>query len=185
MSLFPGKPFYLTEFGYNTHTSKLFGLKVSPADQARYLRQAYRLMAHVPRVKVLMWYNVVDWSFDPADPANGVYCGLIEKDGVTRKPGWYAFARRNRLTLVAPSSVAVKMQFPITGALITAVGPLAGQTLYLETRAPSATSWARLGATRTSANGEYEFTARQNRNMQYRVVWDGICESTTVAVRVQ
>jgi len=185
LSLFPGKPFYLTEFGYNTHASKFFGLKVSPADQARYLRQAYRMMAHVPRVKVLMWYNVVDWSFDPADPADGVYCGLIERDGVTRKPGWYAFARRNRLTLAAPSAVTSNTQFSISGALTTAVGTLVGQTLYLETRASSVASWKRLGATRTSGQGQYDFTARQSKKMQYRVVWDGVCESATKAVRNQ
>ena len=43
--LFPGKPFYLTEFGYNTQYSVWFGVTVSPADQARYLRQAYSYTA--------------------------------------------------------------------------------------------------------------------------------------------
>jgi hypothetical protein len=183
MSVFPSKPFYLTEFGYNTHASDLFGLEVSQADQARYLRQAFRMMASRPRVKVLMWYDVVDWCFDPADPPNGVYCGLIEKDGVTRKPAWYAFARRNRLTLDAPSSVAAGTPLSIAGVLTTALGPLEGQTLRLEARAVSAAPWTRLAATRTSAAGAYAFSARQAKDMQYRVVWDGVCESAARTVK--
>ena len=54
LKLFPGKPFYLTEYGYDTHPQSVFGRVVSAADQARYLTQAYAFVAKkYPRVKAL------------------------------------------------------------------------------------------------------------------------------------
>jgi hypothetical protein len=57
--LFPRMPFYLTEFGYNTEYCRWFGVTVSRADQARYLRQAYSVTAsRYPQVKALLWFLV-------------------------------------------------------------------------------------------------------------------------------
>jgi hypothetical protein len=91
-SLFPSKPFYLTEYGYGTHESNYFGVAVSPATQAKYLRQAYALAKKRPQVKALLWFLVIDWAEDPLHPynGNGAYTGLRELDG-TRKPAWSVF----------------------------------------------------------------------------------------------
>ena len=90
---FPGKPFYLTEYGYNTHPSVAFtGFTVSKVLQARYLRRAYGYAARYRQVKLLLWY--LDYDYRPqSGPANlGVYSGLREAGGA-RKPAWYQFAR--------------------------------------------------------------------------------------------
>lgn len=183
MKLFPGKPFYLTEFAYNTRKSELFGLKVSPADQARYLRKAYSMVARWPRVKALLWYNVVDWGRGPAHPADGVYCGLIESNGVTRKPGWYAFAGGNRLTVKAPASVKARQTFSVSGTLTTRLGPGEAVKVMLQGRNTSRGKWSRVATTRTVSDGAYSFTTQQKRTKLYRVVWDGVCESAQKKVR--
>jgi hypothetical protein len=93
LRLFPGKPCYITEYGYSTEPSIAFGwFAVTEPEQARYLRQAYAVAARYPRVKLLVWYLVQDQV--PADkPADrGVYTGLMRGDG-TRKPSWHAYAR--------------------------------------------------------------------------------------------
>jgi hypothetical protein len=90
---FPSKPFYLTEYGYNTHASVDFGgFQVSNITQARYLRRAYAYAARYRQVKLLLWF--LDYDVRPASgPANlGVYSGLREAGGA-RKPAWYQFQR--------------------------------------------------------------------------------------------
>jgi hypothetical protein len=91
-SLFPSKPFYLTEYGYGTHESNYFGVAVSAATQASYLRRAYALAKKRPQIKALLWFLVIDWAQDPQHPYNGdgAYTGLREFDG-TRKPAYSAF----------------------------------------------------------------------------------------------
>ena len=90
--LFPGKPFYLTEFGYNTEYSRWFGVTVSRTVQAKYLRQAFSFTAaHYPRVKALLWFLVDDWRPAGQPHDMGVYMGLRTADG-KRKPSWYAFS---------------------------------------------------------------------------------------------
>lgn len=91
LRLFPGKEFYLTEYGYNTHDSVAFGwLSVSPRVQASYLKRAYAVAGRHSQVKVLLWFLL--WDYRPATgPAEyGVYTGLREASG-ERKPAWYAF----------------------------------------------------------------------------------------------
>ena len=66
LKLFPGKPFYLTEFCYSTAPDKdLFCVVVSREDQARYLRQAYAFVKRYPQIKVMLWFLVRDWQKDP------------------------------------------------------------------------------------------------------------------------
>jgi hypothetical protein len=93
---FPGKPFYLTEYGYNTHPSSAFGgFSVGDALQARYLRRAYSFAASYRQVKVLLWFHLYD-SLPQSGPADGgVYSGLREVGGA-RKPAWSAFAHVGR-----------------------------------------------------------------------------------------
>ena len=96
LRLFPGKPFYLTEYGYNTKPSSAFGgLFVSETVQARYLKTAYRYAARYPQVKMLIWFLLRDWRPDGAAADLGVYSGLRRSNG-ERKPSWYAFAGLGR-----------------------------------------------------------------------------------------
>jgi Cellulase (glycosyl hydrolase family 5) len=92
LRLFPRKPFYLTEYGYATRPCvALGGFAVSEADQARYLRQAYRVAASYRQVKLVVWFLLRDQA--PAgDPEAGVYSGLRRANG-ERKPSWYSFKR--------------------------------------------------------------------------------------------
>ena len=91
LRLFPGKPFYLTEFGYNTRPSLDFGGQyVSERTQARYLAKAYRVAARYPQVKALFWYLAVDVRPRGLPADRGVYTGLRRPNG-SQKPSWDAF----------------------------------------------------------------------------------------------
>ena len=69
------------------------GIHGCEATQALYLKHAFALAARYPRVKLLIWYLVVDEGPYPGAPADeGVYTGLRRADGA-RKPSWYAFAQ--------------------------------------------------------------------------------------------
>jgi hypothetical protein len=92
LSLFPGKPFYISEYGYSTRPSIAFGwFSVSEKTQARYLRRAYAVAARYPQVELLVWYLVVDQTLPGLPADTGVYTGLRRADG-TRKPSWRAYA---------------------------------------------------------------------------------------------
>lgn len=92
LTLFPDRPFYVTEFGYSTRPSIAFGwFSVSEALQARYLRQAYAVAGRYPQVELLVWYLVVDQTLPGLPADTGVYTGLRRADG-TRKPSWRAYA---------------------------------------------------------------------------------------------
>jgi hypothetical protein len=92
LRLFPGKPFYLTEYGYNTRPNLSFGLYVDEAVQARYLAAAYRYAARYPQVKLLVWFLVRDVRPGSGAANLGLYTGLRRPDG-SRKPAWYAYRR--------------------------------------------------------------------------------------------
>ena len=99
LRLFPKKPFYLTEYGYNTQPNLMFGFSVSESVQARYLRAAYKYAARDRQVKLLVWYLVRDQrpATGPADA--GVYTGLQAagrhaQAGLVRVPG--SLSRRGR-----------------------------------------------------------------------------------------
>lgn len=87
--LMPKKDFYLTEYGYSTKYSYLFGYVVSEATQARYMKKAYAMLRSNKRVRALIWYLYQDWGVS-GQPYNGVYTGLVSlKD--RRKPSWNTF----------------------------------------------------------------------------------------------
>lgn len=91
LRLFPGRPFYLTEYGYNTQPSLMFGgFSVSERLQARYLKEAYAMASRHKQVKALFWYLLTDSRPAYGPPNGGVYTGLRRTDG-TRKPSWYAY----------------------------------------------------------------------------------------------
>jgi hypothetical protein len=90
LRVFPRKPFFITEYGYGTVPTQAFGgFAVSETEQARYLKQAYRLCAVYPQVKLLVWFLLRDQA-PPGDPGSQVFSGLRRVNG-ERKPSWYAF----------------------------------------------------------------------------------------------
>ena len=101
LKIFPRTDFYLTEYCLAAKTvGKSFVVVVSKADQARYLREAYALLAkpQYKRVKTMLWYQVRDWQAAPSQGASspGLYTGLVDWTG-QRRPAWYAFAGGNQI----------------------------------------------------------------------------------------
>jgi hypothetical protein len=187
LKIFPGKPFYLTEFCYSTApVEDLFCVVVSEADQARYLRQAYKFVERYPQIKVMLWFLVRDWEKNPVEtPGVGVYTGLLEPSG-ERKPAWYAFVGQTALTAVAPSSAAAGVPFTVSGVLTTRDGAGEGIPVLLQRRTLTGGNWSTVAKPQvvTDAAGAYSFDVTQTAGWRYRVVWDGVCESAPVSVAI-
>jgi hypothetical protein len=183
IDLFPGKPFYLTEYGYNTSFTIGFGgLTVSMITQARYLKAAYAYAARYPQVKALFWYRLNDFS-----PTNryssslGVYCGLRTLKGVAKR-SWFAFAGGNTLTIAGPGSTKVNVGFVLKGTLTCAsVGTLRGKTLVVQRRFPGG-RWRTVAHATTGAGGAYKAGVRESSAATWRVNWQGVVVSPTLAV---
>ena len=184
LKLFPNKDFYLTEFGYGTASPTLIGLEVSKATQARYLRRAFSLVAErYPQVKALLWFMVQDLA--PTSDRLGAYMGLSNVDGV-RKPGWFAFAGGNRLSLIAPPASGRSNRFTVFGVLASrAFGALPGKQIMLKSRRLGQAHWHTVSAGLTRRDGSYAFRITQTSTRLYRVVWDGVCESGITTVRTR
>lgn len=184
LQLFPKKDFYLTEFGYNTEKPALFGMTVSEAKQAHYLRDAYAFAARrYPRVKTILWFMVGDLA--PSPDRCGASMGLSTVDGV-RKPGWFAFAGGNRLSLNAPAATRRSAAFSVSGVLASRVfGALRGKQITLQTRRPGQARWQTISARLTRGDGSYAIRVTPTSTRLYRVVWDGVCESPKALVRIR
>jgi hypothetical protein len=187
LKIFPTKPFYLTEFCYSTAGSgeDLFCVVVSEADQARYLRQAWAFVAKYKQIKVMLWFLVRDYVKDPVQRI-GVFTGLTDNSG-QRKPSWYAFVQGNTLTATAPESAAAGEAFTVAGALTTRDGPGSAIGVRLQRRSLSGGAWSTVATPQatTDESGAYAFSVTQAAGQQYRVVWDGVCESAPVKVVLQ
>lgn len=184
LDVFPKLDFYLTEYGYGTHESKLFGYQVSEAEQARYLKQAFAYVARYRHVKALLWYLRQDSGDFRTNRLNGSYTGLREADG-TRKPSWFAFQGGTALSIEAPTSVATATPFTVAGAVTSPVaGVVPGAAVRLETRTLPSGAWKVRGQTTSDPSGAYSFTLKLSSNASCRVVWDGVRNSSTRAVRV-
>jgi hypothetical protein len=69
LRLFPKKPFYLTEYGYNTQPTQGFGgFAVTEKEQARYLTTAYKYAGRYSQVKLLVWLLLRDVRPSVAPP---------------------------------------------------------------------------------------------------------------------
>jgi len=80
-----GKPVWLTEFGFATRRTSQYPFFVTPAEQARYMADAFRRMRATPRVRVFVWYLLQDHP----DWASGV----LDVAG-KRKPSYVVFRRQ-------------------------------------------------------------------------------------------
>jgi hypothetical protein len=182
LDLFPGKPFYVTEFGYATREPSLLGCPVSQTRQAAYLTQAYEFLARTyPRVKAMLWFMVQDLG--PAADRIGAYMGLRTTGGA-RKPAWFAFARGNTLTVAASGRAIAGGSLTISGRLSSrALGRLAGKRVELQRLGPGRSTWTRVSATTTALGGTYAVRVRRSTGaVRYRVVWNGVCRSRVIRV---
>jgi hypothetical protein len=140
LRLFRDKPFYLTEYGYNTSPADVFGgFTVTRVHQASFLREAYAYAARYKRVEALFWFLLRDFRYGER-PEQGVYTGLREVDG-DRKLSWFAFAGRNKLTIGAPQTARY-------GALVRISGRLSNAAVGTPPAAPWYCSRASSGAAR-------------------------------------
>lgn len=79
----PHTPFLITEAGYTTAATPFRKGRVTPAQQAQFLRQMFALSAVRTRVALVVWYQLEDNADWPS--------GLLRAGGA-RKPAWSAFA---------------------------------------------------------------------------------------------
>jgi Cellulase (glycosyl hydrolase family 5) len=191
LAVFPGKAFYLTEFGYNTSYSQMFGgSAVTQAQQADYLRRAYRFASRFSRVKALFWYLRRDWSPTGTYASRkGVYTGLRTL-GEGRKRSWFAFAGGNRLTLTARSPIAAGGYTRMTGALTcsrlataTTTGGLANKALEIQVRRDGV--WTTIRGVATRSGGKYVAAVSLRRDARLRVIWRGVVISPSRFVDVR
>jgi hypothetical protein len=188
LKLFPRMDFYLTEYCYSTGANDAFVMSVSKADQARYLRQAYALAEHHKQIKAMLWFLVKDWRSDPQDPSSlGVFTGLVDEFD-QRKPAWYAFTEGNTITAVpSDPAVAAGAPFTVSGVLTTKEGAGADFPVLLQRRGLVGGTWSTVATmpdTKTDSAGAYSFAVTQTTGSQYRVIWDGVCESAAVPVKL-
>jgi hypothetical protein len=153
------------------------GLKVSYTKQADFLRRAYAYAARFRQIKMLLWHNITDWSrTGTTKNHHGTYTGLRTIGG-SRKAAWYAFARGNRLTLTAPSTVEFPNAVRLTGRLTNAsVGAVAGKVLLVQ-RHHTGLPWKTVKKARTGSDGRYTAWVFPYGTWTYRVQWSGVITS--------
>lgn len=184
LDIVPDLPFYLTEYGYNTSPSTMFGVTkgLSQAQQADYLQRAYRYAGRYSRVKALFWYLRQDSSpSGKAGDANGVYTGLRTMSG-TRKRSWFVFAGGMKLTLAARSPIQAGAYTKLSGALTcsrlataTSNGGLSGKTLQVQRRVSG--TWKTVKTVKTRSGGRFTAWVRLSRSARLRVRWEGVVAS--------
>lgn len=172
LSVFPDKPFYLSEFGYNTQRAPGFGnAVVDEATQAAYVTESYRLAAQHSQIKMLLWYPL----HDVGQPGSGCFSGLYATDG-HRKTAWYAYAGHNSVTTRMAHSqvVARKPRSWVSGTVRSAVtGTVPTQQVSLQVK-KGLNTWRTVSTSLTSATGQFGFTLPVAASGRWRVVWDGV-----------
>ena len=80
---------WLSEFSVQSdHANRAFSFFVTRAEQARWLRAAYRIAHNEPYIAGLGWFSLLD----EASRTRGLSGGLLTRSG-RRKPAWYAYRR--------------------------------------------------------------------------------------------
>jgi len=193
LKMFPNKPFFLTEYGYQTSACQAFGGQhVDQVTQANYLRRAYAYAARYKQVKMLIWYLVKDFSPPGYEYQLGFYTGLQTAGGVY-KPAWYAFAGGDHLSLHT-SAAAVKRAARLTlsgrVSCTSMGGGLAAKPLVVQSRR-AGRPWTTIrtilsqAAGPLSAPGLYSVQVRPKASAYYRVAWLGVATSRTCYVAVK
>ena len=177
LDIFPGKPLYLTEFGYATAPNRVFGLWVSRARQASYLKAAFRVASRQTGVEMLVWFPRRD-SSDSGTYSSpwGNYCGLVTLRGQPKR-AYFAFAGGNELTLSDPGGVARGGSLVLRGVLTSArMGPLADKALAVLARRPGR-SWVMVTTATTRSDGSYVVRLRPYASATWKVRWSGVVTS--------
>lgn len=148
-------PIWVTEFGWTTGSSS--GWRVSEADQAQYVRDAFPVLGNLPYVKGAVVYNLRDKGTDPSSHEDNF--GLVRRD-FSQKPAYAAL--REALTGAPAAAVRpatrkirrVSLQIKRRGRYAVAVGraPRLSRVKLTVSRCPS--RGRALGA-RTSRKGRY------------------------------
>ena len=182
LKLFPGKPFYLTEYGYNSSPSNDFGGGgVSETAQATYLRRAYAFAGRYSQVKVLMWYLLKDSAKSGAYDSTGVYTGLRRLNG-SRKPSWYYFVGGSHLSLNTPTNAASGKAFWINGAFTNSrLTDLSDVKIVVQRHYPGG-DWTTVTSDITNAAGKFRVSVKQARAAQWRVAFQGVAMSPVKSV---
>jgi hypothetical protein len=177
LDVFPGKPFYLSEYAYPTVYSLLFGMSVSEPRQAEYLRAALRIAARHDQVEMLVWFPRSDYADNGTyRDAMGHYCGLVRLDG-SRKRAYYVFAGGNKLTLGDLGAVSPGGLLTLQGTLTNArMGPLGGKQLVVLAHRPNR-PWVEIARTTTWADGTYRIGLRPYASATWKVRWTGVVTS--------
>ena len=186
LRIFPKTDFYLTEYGYNSRFSTLFGKGsgVGEVDQADYLQRAFRVAAKYPQIKLLMWYLRVDVKGNPADQMSpSMFTGLRRPD-LSLKPAWYAFAGGNKVTEEAPGKAAVGASFTVTGQVTHDGSPVPGIHLMLVVQV-GAGAWRQLDHVTTDPQGRYTITFTVTGSSLYQVVWPGVVKGELRSITIQ
>ena len=173
LKIFPNKPFYLTEYGYYTQYSALFGICVDQATQASFLRRAYAYAARFPQIKALIWFPY----HDSRNQVYGTYSGLVTDSGAFKR-SWYTFARGNKLTMVATRSAGlVRLGGHLTSETM---GRLAGKRVVVCRYVDG--SWRVAASDKTDADGAYHVKIAVPSAGYYRAEWQGVVNSTWLRV---
>lgn len=184
LRIFPGKPFYLTEYGYSSAFSFNFGIVTTETGQATYLRRAYRLAGRYGQVRMLVWGMLRDVSeLDSYRDQWGWFYGLRRLDG-SRKPAYYAFAGGNRLALEPPAAISRGAAATLRGTLTSAsMGGLGAKVLRVQRHTGS--GWITVLRVRTGDGGAYAARLRPKATASWRVVWPGVATSARQRLVVQ
>jgi hypothetical protein len=190
LKIFPKKPFFLSEYGYQTAACNSFaGQHVDQITQANYLRRAYAYVARYPQVKLLMWFLLKDVR-PPGVPARqGFYTGLCTTAGAAKR-SWYVFARGNQLTLSAtPAPIKRGSTLTLTGSLSCAGagGGVDGKALVVQRRLPGR-PWSTVKTVYSQLEaytlGTYTAQLRPKASAYYRVAFLGVVTSPSRFVKV-
>jgi hypothetical protein len=162
------KPLWLTEFGFATRAVTQYPIFFTPANQAKYIVDAYRRVKANRRITLTCYYLLQDhpeWA-----------SGVLRQDG-RPKLGYQAiglpfatstgvtkFARRARVTLVGQSRVGRGVQ-----------------TVEIQRKAGS--RWVRLKRVTTSADGSFRVRLRLTSKIALRATWTGLAPSGAAATR--
>ncbi len=193
LKMFPTKPFFLTEYGYQTAPCQAFGGQhVNQVTQANYLRRAYAYAARYKQVKMLIWYLVKDFAPPGRVYQLGFFTGLQTAGGVY-KPAWYVFAGDDHLSLNS-SAATVKRAARVTLsgqlACTSMGGGLAAKPLVVQSRR-AGRPWTTIktiisqAAGPLTSSGHYTLQLRPKASAYYRVAWLGVVTSRTRYVAVK
>lgn len=184
LDVFPDKPYYLSEYGYNTSYSVPFGVSVDQVTQARYLRRAYAYASRFPQVKLLVWFPRRDLSQDQTTTDKfGVYSGLRTPTGAAKR-SWYVYAGGNHLTIEAPGSVKAGAPMTVRGRLTCdAIGAVRGKALAVQTRRWG-TGWRTVATIKTGDDGACSYRLWPGATASFRLNWRGVVTSPSATVTV-